>query len=461
MKKTVLSIAVAAAVAIGLAACTSAPASSNSTGADSNAPGPSALRDAKGTTEITIWHGLGAANGAAFQKAIDDFNSTNTDHIHVTAAYQGVYADLLAKYTAALRSKSAPTIMLAGDIATGYMTDVKQSIPAAHMAKANPKDLRLGDLSSAATSYYKVDGVQQAVPMNVSTPVVWVNRNILRQAGIPDTAPLTTLDEVIAAAKTIKEKTGIAGFSMPDDDWYLEQLTASAGQDFCTPGNGRNGKAASGITINTGLAKENIAKIADLYRSGVAVDGAPDGSTSISAFKAAKVGLILNGSGLLGVLKKGTDFGYQALPFPTSGPKGTSGNVIGGSALWLNKSATPAQQVAGWKLETYLASPTVQEEFSHATGYIPINNKTAQSPSQKAYLAANPNSQVFIDQVKNTPVVTATAGCVSGAMTAIRTGDINQLQATFNGQKSVDDALNAAATSAKSAIANYRAQLGQ
>lgn len=461
MKKKVLTIAITAAVIASLAACSAPTTSDNNKSSSGNsAPGPSALKDAKGVTDITIWHGLGAANGAAFQKLIDDFNAANQGKIQVTATYQGVYADLLAKYTASIRSKSAPTIMLAGDIATGYMTDVKQSIPAADMARANPGDVKLGDLSAAARNYYTVGGAQQAVPMNVSTPMLWVNRDILKQAGIPDTTPLNTLDDVVAAAKTIKDKTGKPGFSMPDDDWYVEQLTATAGQNFCTPDNGRKGRAATGITINTGLAKTNITKVADLYRSGVAVDGAPDGSAAISAFQAGKVGMVLHSSGILGALKTGTPFNYQALPFPTSGPKGKSGNIIGGSALWLSSTATKAQQVAGWKLETYLTSPEVQEQFSHATGYVPINNKTADSSTQKSFLAANPNSQAFVNQLKNTSVVTATAGCVTGAMTAIRTGNINQLQAAFSGQKSVADALDAAVTAAKDVIKQYKDQLG-
>jgi len=202
-------------------------------------------------------------------------------------------------------------------------------------------------------------------------------------------------------------------------------------------------------------------KIANLYRSGVAVDGGADGNAAISAFQAGKVGIVLQGSGILGVLKKGQKFGYQALPFPTSGPKAKSGNIIGGSALWLNAKATKAQQVAGWKLEAYLTSAATQETFSHATGYVPINVKVADSATQKAFLSANPDSQAFVNQLSNTPVVTATAGCVSGAMTAIRAGNISQLQAAFSGRKSVDDALDAAVASAKDALGQYKAQLGE
>ncbi|MEU1802270.1 extracellular solute-binding protein [Streptomyces sp. NPDC019937] len=441
----------------GATACSS----TSSSGTGATAPGPSALKDAKGVTDITIWHGLGAANGVAFNKLIDEFNAANKGKIHVKATYQGAYADLLAKYTAGLRSNSTPTVLLAGDIATGFMTDVKKNIPAQDMAKANPGDLKLDELSPASRNYYTVNGKLQAVPMNMSTPMLWVNRDLLKKAGISKKTDLSTLDGVVAAARTVAKKTGQKGFTMPDDDWYIEQLTSTAGQDFCTPDNGREGTAATGITINTGAAKSAISKVAKLYRTGVAVDGAPDGSAAISAFQAGKVGFLLQSSGVLGVLKTGTPFDYQALPFPTSGPKSSSGAVIGGSALWLSSTATRTQQVAGWKLETFLASAAAQEEFSHATGYVPINTRTDVSAGQKAYLKANPDFQSFAGQVENTPTTSATAGCVTGAMTAIRTSNINQLQAAFSGSKSVGAALDRAAADAKSAIKKYQEQVGQ
>jgi len=459
MRTRVLPAAFAATLAVALAACGQSSTSSSGGGATPSAPSASALTEATGTTDITVWHGLGAANGVAFTKLIDQFNQTNTDRIHVTATYQGVYADLLAKYTATLRDNSAPTVMLAGDIATAYMIDVHHSLPAAQMAKANPGDVPLADLAPAALNYYSVNGVQQAVPMNVSTPMLWVNRDLLGQAGV-DPASLRTLDGVLAAATTVKQKTGTAGFTMQDDDWYIEQLVATAGQQFCTPGNGRTGQPATAITINTGLAKENITKVADLYRSGVAVDGAPDGSAAIAAFQAGKVAMMLYSSGIAGTLKTGTPFAYQSLPFPTSGPAGSSGPVIGGSALWLSSTATPAQQVAGWKLEAYLTSAAAQEQFSHATGYIPINKKTADSPTQKTFLADNPNAKAFAEQLADTPVTTATSGCVSGAMTKIKAADISELQAAFAGQKTVDAALDTATTQAAEAMKQYQAQVG-
>ncbi|MFJ8777900.1 MULTISPECIES: extracellular solute-binding protein [unclassified Streptomyces] len=458
MKNRFAAAAIAVTVMAGSAACSSTSSGNDSA---SSVPDASALKNAKGVTEITVWHGLGAANGVAFNELISQFNAANKGKIHVKATFQGIYADLLAKYTAGLRGNSTPTIMVAGDIATGFMTDVRKSIPAADMAKANPGDLKLADLSAAGRNYYTVNGKLQAVPMNMSTPALWVNRDLLAKAGIPKSADLSTLDAVVAAARTVAEKTGQKGFTMPDDDWYIEQLAATAGQDFCTPDNGRKGTAASGITINTGAAKSAITKVADLYRTGVAVDGAPDGSAALSGFQAGKVAFLLNSSGALGALKSGTSFDYEALPFPTTGPKGSSGPVIGGSALWLSSTATDAQKVAGWKLETFLTSAAAQEQFSHATGYVPVNTKTDASSAQQAYLKANPNFQTFTTQIKNTPIVSAPAGCVTGAMTAIRTGNINQIQAAFAGQKSIGAALDQATADAKKAMKAYQGQRGQ
>lgn len=76
MRTKALTLAATAVVIAGLAACTSTNGSSTPP-AERAASGPSALANADGVTNITVWHGLGAANGAAFQKAIDDFNAAN------------------------------------------------------------------------------------------------------------------------------------------------------------------------------------------------------------------------------------------------------------------------------------------------------------------------------------------------------------------------------------------------
>jgi len=458
MKKALLGAA-AGLLALSLAAC----GGPTSTGVGSSgAPGPDALHDAKGVTEITFWHGLGGANGEALDKLIAQFNSENEGSIKVDSSFQGSYADLLAKYTAGLRDDSTPTVLLAGDIASGYLHDVQRSVSPERMAAANPDDLNLDEIRAAGTNYYSSNGELFAVPLNMSTPVLWVNTDLLAAAGVDPQADLSTLDDMAAAAKKVTATTGVAGLVEPFDGWWFEQLTAASGNVYCAKDNGR-GKTGQATSISLTKPAQIAAfkTVADLYTSGAGLDVGVDGNAALTAFTAGQVGMMFNSSGAAGGISAAkVPFGYTAVPYPISGDKTVAGPVVGGSAMWLSSTATDAQKVAGWKLESFLASAQAQEPFAQATGYIPVNTAVDTSSTRTSYLQENPLAKVFVDQVDDAPKTDVTAGCLSGAMTAIRAAVVPQMQAAFTGSISLDDALENAEQAANKAIDQYREQLG-
>ncbi|MEZ2388569.1 extracellular solute-binding protein [bacterium RCC_150] len=459
MKKKALAGMAAGLLALSLAACsgTGTPPTEQTPAA----PGPSALAAAQGTTSISIWHGLGGKNGEAFDALIKQFNDQNKGKINVTSNFQGSYTDLLAKYTAGLRDNSSPTVLLAGDIASGYLNDVKRSISPADMAKANPDGLNLDEIRDAGKNYYSANGKIAAVPMNMSTPVLWVNKDLLAQAGVDPSTPMTTLSEVATVATKVKNATGKAGIVQPFDGWWFEQMTAGSGNLYCTPDNGRGaGGQATAVSLTADKQKAAFKTMADLYTSKVGLDVGVDGNAALTAFTAGQVALMLNSSGAAGGIGNGAKFNYTALPYPTTGDKTSSGPLIGGSALWLSSTASDAQKVAGWKLISFLAWAQSQETFSQATGYVPVNTKVDTSPTHQAFLKSNPSASVFAEQINKTPSVPATAGCLSGAMTAIRSAVVSQMQAAFSGTVSLENALKKAEEDSNKAISQYRQQLG-
>lgn len=459
MRKALTGIA-AGLLTLGLAAC-SGPGSPSQEPSQAAMPGPSALAQAQGVTSISIWHGLGGKNGEVLEALIKQFNDQNQGKITVSSSFQGSYTDLLAKYTAGLRDKSSPTVLLAGDIASGYLNDVKRSVSPVDMAKANPGDLDLGKIRDAGKNYYSVDGKMAAVPMNMSTPVLWVNRDLLTQAGVDPSTPMSTLSEVSAVATKVKTATGKAGIVQPFDGWWFEQMTAGSGNQYCTPDNGRgSGGPATAISLTADKQKAAFKTMADLYTSKAGLDVGVDGNAALTAFTGGQVALMLNSSGAAGSVASGAKFNYEALPYPITGDKATSGPLIGGSAMWLSSTATDAQKVAGWKLISFLASAKAQETFSEATGYVPVNTDVDSSATHKNFLDSHPTASVFTDQINNTPSTPATAGCLSGAMTSIRAAVVSQMQAAFSGSISLDDALKKAETDSNKAIDQYRQQLG-
>ena len=457
MKKLLPTVAIGV-LAFTLAGCagTTAPTSTQS-----DAPGPEALKNADGVTEISLWHGFGGVGGEAVDSFVAKFNTEHEGEIKVTSSYQGTYADLLAKYTAGLRDDSIPTVLLAGDVASGYLSDVQRSISPEAMAKANPDALDLDELRAASANYYTVGGELAAVPIATSKPVLWVNKDMLAEAGIPADVDLSTLDDVADVARQITAATGKPGLVEPFDGWWFEQLTAGSGNVYCTPENGRGSDGrATAVNLSDPDQVDAIQTVADLYTDGVGLDVGIDGNAAVTAFTGSQVAMMFQSSGALGGIKTGATFDYEALAYPISGDEEEAGSVVGGSAMWLSSLGTDAETVAGWELESYLASAEVQEEWSHITGYIAVNSTVDNSTTQQAYLKENPIQQVFLDQLENTPAVPATAGCLSGAMTAIRSAVVTQMQSAFTGAISVEDGLKAAETEANKAIDQYIEQVG-
>lgn len=457
MRKIIAS-AVVGILAVGLAACSGERPASES---ESAGPGPDALVSAEGVTAVTFWHGLGGTIGEEMDSLIAEFNAENEGSIRVEASYQGTYADLLAKYSAGLRDDSTPTVLLASDAASGYLNDVQRSVAPATMAAANPDDLDLSDIRAAATNYYSSDGRMIAVPFAMSTPVLWVNTDLLDAAGVDPETDLSTIEDLATAASTIKEATGTAGLVFPMDGWWFEQMTAAAGDVYCTPDNGRGEGGATAVSLTGPSQVAAFQSLLGIYTDGAGLDVGTDFFAALNAFNAGRAGIMLNSSGAAsGIAAGDVRFGYEAVPFPMSATSDDSGTVIGGTALWLGSNATDAEKVAGWKFISYLASADTQEKFSAITGYIPVNTAVDDIAERREYLAKSPNAQVFVDQINNTPDVSATAGCLSGAMTAIRSAVVSQMQSAFAGKISLDEALAQAEKDANDAVDQYREQLG-
>lgn len=451
--------AVLLALALGATALTGACGNSSGT---PGAVSTSALASA-GPVTITLWHGLGGAPGDAFAKVVQEFNATNAQKITVNAVFQGSYDDALTKYTAAARSGGTPDIMLTNDISTGFMHDLGQTVPAGDLAKANPGSLDLDHLSPAARNYYTADGALLAVPFNTSVPLLYVNTDLLAKAGV-DTSTLGTTSGLDAAARKVAAALpGVKGFALPAaGGWWYEQMTAAAGEPYCTPDNGRSGGGATALSLEGAAQEQSFATMAGLARDGVSLNTGSDDNALLNAFISGQTAMMFNSSGALSALVKGGMKDYTALPLPLGGPAASSGPLIGGAALWVSgQGHTEAQQAAAWTFISYLSSAKVQEEFSQASGYVPVNTQVAASSTEQTYLASHPVAAVAAKELADAPVGTATAGCLSGALPTVRKTVVADLSQAINGQGDLSAALAKAQVDATKDITDYRAQAGK
>ena len=88
----------AAAIAVLPMLALSACGSSSNTNADANG----------GEQNVTFWYSNSGPAVDAINQLVSEFNDANKGKIKVEASYQGSYADVQQKFSAAVQAKSTP-----------------------------------------------------------------------------------------------------------------------------------------------------------------------------------------------------------------------------------------------------------------------------------------------------------------------------------------------------------------
>lgn len=471
MKRTILGrrpVRVAAgllAAGLTLTACGGSSAKSDST---SGVPGADALDKATGVTEVTFWHSMTGNNAKAVDALVGDFNAAHSGKIHVTATYKGNYDDAITAYKTAVKNKQTPSIAQVYDVGTRFMVDSGQALPVADFAAKD--GYSLADLQPNIVNYYTVGGKLRSMPFNSSMPLLYINVEAFKAAGLDPANPPKTLDELTAAAQklTVKNADGSTrqyGFGAAIYGWFVEQFTAESGALYCDNGNGRTGKATT-LNLDSGAPLTVTKWWADMVQKGYAMNTGRPTTDAQAAFKGGKVAMNLESTGVLGgYVQAGATanpaFTVATAPFPKVSASDAGGPVIGGASLWIDGPGhSAAEQRGAWEFAKFASSAAEQAKWHIATGYFPVNTKALDDPSDVSYRAAHPQFQTAIDEMRATSPTAATAGCLLGVMPQARATLEAGIQNAITGSGTPAGDLADASTKIKKLIADYNAAVG-
>ena len=201
-------------------------------------------------------------------------------------------------FTAALAAGTLP------DVFTIPFTDGKGLIAAEQIVDIDAlvRGLGYGDKfnPNVLVNGQHADGRIFAVPTAAYAMSLTYNRTLFTQAGLDPDAPPTTWEEVQAAAKTIAEKTGMAGYaSMATENtggWQLTTSTYANGgrmQEVAEDGTVKS-------TVNNSATKAVLERLKTLRWEDKAMGSTFDYAwgTMNQAFAAGQVGMFTGGSDL-------------------------------------------------------------------------------------------------------------------------------------------------------------------
>ncbi|WP_051951558.1 extracellular solute-binding protein [Actinacidiphila yeochonensis] len=145
-------------------------------------------------------------------------------------------------------------------------------------------------------------------------------------------------------------------------------------------------------------------------------------------------------------------------PKVDSGDSG--GPIIGGASLWVVNSGNAQKERAAWDFEKFLDSEKSQVGVHTTTGYFPVLKSALDDPTDKQWVAQNPEFGTAVTQLEKTPLNTATQGCSQGVMPQIRQDVQNAISAVVLQGADATKELASVQKLADSQIAAYNAKLG-
>lgn len=336
--------------------------------------------------ELTVYHAW--PNHAAWQTMIADrFTAERPD---VTISFQAPATDYDEGLISVIRQSlagNAPDVFMVGSHLIRELVSRELVEPIDDLVAG--RDMAALGYTPEVLAFTQVDGVQYGLPWTSSTPVMFYNADLVRQAGGDPAAMPKTWEETIALAGRIQALgDGVMGmyYTPGDDDWMTQNLLANAGLSPL---------AAEGtLAFETDGGRQALALFERFHKEG--------GQTAISdtdarqQMFAGKLGLYFNSTAAVRSFEREIadrfDWGTAVMPTLVEG-----GGVAAGGMAAVVLAKDPEKRKAAFDYVLYGTSAASQAYIVENTGYMPVNSGSVAL--LRDFYAAHPAFETSVKQL--------------------------------------------------------------
>jgi sn-glycerol 3-phosphate transport system substrate-binding protein len=397
-------------------------------------------------TDIMWWHAMSGELGKQVDKLAADFNASQSEY-RIVPSYKGNYTETVTAAIFAFRSRSQPAIVQVNEIATATMIAAKGAIyPVYELMRDEREAFLPAAYLPAVTGYYAdVAGNLLSFPFNASTPILYYNKKLFRDAGLdPEVAP-KTWPEVGLAAKRLREHGAVCGFTTSWPSWiHVENFSAYHNLPVASRGNGFDGLDAA-LNFNNPVVVRHIAQLAEWQATKV-FDYSGRGQTAEPRFQNGECGIFIGSSGTRADIMANSKFevGYGMLPYWPDVNGAPQNTIIGGATLWVLRDRPHPEYKGVAKFFAYLSKPEVQAAWHQNTGYLPITLAAFDLTRKQGFYDRHPGTAISIEQITLKPPTANSRGIRLGSFVLIRDAIDDELEQAFSGKKSAQAAMDSA-----------------
>jgi multiple sugar transport system substrate-binding protein len=216
-------------------------------------------------------------------------------------------------------------------------------------------------------------GQHYGIPFAVSTPMIYVNLDLLKAVGLDAKDFPKSWDDVTALGKRLDNPAkGVVGFYYQWDitaNWMFQSLVFANGGLMMD-------ERETKIAFDQPAGMKALETLEAFSKAGM--PNLPSGQAR-TAFIAGRIAIFADSSANLGkaTAEIGDRFKFQTFPFPVPSKEG---RLPAGGNLVVLLTKDPEKQRAAWKYIEFATGPIGQTIMAKHTGYLPSNSIAIKTP---------------------------------------------------------------------------------
>ncbi|WP_418964339.1 ABC transporter substrate-binding protein [Cetobacterium sp.] len=347
--------------------------------------------------EIEYWHVASESfGGSTIKELIKNFNDKNSDIKVIEKFNPDMYKGLTQNLQVAVAARKKPAIVQMGYSYLNYANDNFNYVTAQEIVeKYFPEDQSYlsNNFLPNILELGQVNGKQVGIPYSISNPIMYINSDLFKEAGIDITNTPKDWDTVRKYSEIIKEKTGNMGLFVQEyaDNWAQQALIEGNGGKILVEKNGK--------TIPTFASKESFEAyqyLADMVQDNIALHASND--EGFQTFLNGKLGMVITTIGKRDNFESTAKFKIVGEKFPIF--EGKERKLPAGGNMLMVMTDNPEEQKASWRFMKYLLEEEASEKWTKGTGYLPSAIQDENSEIAK-FLNENQLMSVASEQLKD------------------------------------------------------------
>ena len=354
--------------------------------------GAGALR-ADRTADIRLSFRGGGDFPATVQAIIDAFNAQQPEIRIETQAPAQNWDEQFQRTILDLQTDRAPELAVQSYNRVRLVAERAAAQPLGPLIATETNWQTLG-YTDALMSMAEHQGQQWGLPLAISNPVIFLNENLLDQAGVKVMDLNRSWDNVVAAAERVtalgEDKMGSFFDYTADGNWMFQALLFSLGGRMMVEGERKT-------AFDGPLGREAL-RIVRAFGEAGQIDMTRKQADQM--FISGNVGMFFTSSRRLGNYQRAVGNRFRLVAIPLPAPSPDSRVPVGGGFLSMT-TADPDLQQAAWSFMKFATGPIGQAIVVERTGAVPGNALAVDRLAD--FYARNPQAKAGLDQL---PIMT-------------------------------------------------------